>query len=162
MKIGELAKRTQCAVETIRYWEKEGLLPEPARTEGNYRHYTEAHLERLRFIRNCRTLDMGLDEIRQLLGLWDHPQENCGQVDALIDDHLDHVVTQIETLEALAGQLRELRQHCVEGRDINQCTITEVLTTSTVSVETSHSHLHAGRSHREVMISSAVMSGFPR
>src|SRR5690606_1012785 len=148
MKIGELAKGTQCAVETIRYWEKEGLLPEPARTEGNYRHYTAAHLERLLFIRNCRTLDMSLDEIRQLLRLWDQPQENCGQVDTLIDDHLDHVVTQIEALEALAGQLRELRQRCVEGGDITQCGIIEGLTTSTVSVEASHSHLHTGRSHR--------------
>lgn len=63
MKIGELAKATDCAVETIRYYEREQLLPEPARTDGNYRLYTQAHVEWLTFIRNCRTLDMTLDEI---------------------------------------------------------------------------------------------------
>lgn len=57
MKIGELAKRTGCPVETIRYYEREGLLPEPARSEGNYRQYTLAHVERLSFIRHCRSLD---------------------------------------------------------------------------------------------------------
>lgn len=60
MKIGELAKLTDCQVETIRYYEREGLLPEPARSEGNYRLYTQAHVERLTFIRNCRSLDMTL------------------------------------------------------------------------------------------------------
>ena len=63
MKIGELAKRTGCPVETIRYYEREGLLPEPARSEGNYRQYTLAHVERLSFIRHCRSLDMTQDEI---------------------------------------------------------------------------------------------------
>ena len=63
MKIGELAKLTDCPVETIRYYEKENLLPPPARTDGNYRVYTQAHTERLTFIRNCRSLDMTLEEI---------------------------------------------------------------------------------------------------
>ena len=71
MKIGELAKLTDCQVETIRYYEREGLLPEPARSEGNYRLYTQAHVERLTFIRNCRSLDMTLEEIRSLLNLRD-------------------------------------------------------------------------------------------
>ena len=69
MKIGELAKATDCAVETIRYYERENLLPAPARSDGNYRLYTQAHVERLTFIRNCRTLDMTLDEIRSLLSV---------------------------------------------------------------------------------------------
>ena len=69
MKIGELAKLTDCQVETIRYYERERLLPEPARSEGNYRLYTQAHVERLTFIRNCRSLDMTLEEIRSLLNL---------------------------------------------------------------------------------------------
>lgn len=73
MKIGELAKLTDCQVETIRYYEKEGLLPPPARSDGNYRLYTQAHTERLVFIRNCRSLDMTLEEIRSLLGLRDSP-----------------------------------------------------------------------------------------
>ena len=64
MKIGELAQIAQCTVETVRYYEKEGLLPSPARTAGNFRLYGLGHVERLRFIRNCRALDMSHDEIR--------------------------------------------------------------------------------------------------
>ena len=91
MKIGELAKLTDCQVETIRYYEREGLLPEPARSEGNYRLYTQAHVERLTFIRNCRSLDMTLEEIRSLLNLRDSPQDQCESVNALIDEHIHHV-----------------------------------------------------------------------
>ena len=69
LKIGELAKRTGCPVETIRYYEREALLAAPRRSEGNYRLYDDAHAERLQFIRHCRSLDMTLDEIRSLLGV---------------------------------------------------------------------------------------------
>ena len=85
MKIGELAKLTDCQVETIRYYEREGLLPEPARSDGNYRLYTQAHVERLTFIRNCRSLDMTLEEIRSLLGLRDSPQDQCESVPEFIE-----------------------------------------------------------------------------
>lgn len=64
MKIGELAKVTQTQAETIRFYEREGLLTEPPRSNGNYRLYGQEHLERLAFIRHCRSLDMTLDEIR--------------------------------------------------------------------------------------------------
>ena len=73
MKIGELAKATHTQVETIRYYEREGLLPETARTEGNYRVYGPEHVERLSFIRYCRSLDMALNEIRALLRMKDSP-----------------------------------------------------------------------------------------
>ncbi|MFP6812291.1 MAG: MerR family transcriptional regulator [Moraxella sp.] len=73
MKIGELAKRTGATVETIRYYEKERLLPEPFRSEGNYRLYNEEHIERLQFILHCRTLDMALDDVRILLEYWESP-----------------------------------------------------------------------------------------
>ena len=76
MKIGELAKLADCQVETVRYYEREGLLPAPARSGGNYRLYSSEHVERLTFIRNCRTLDMTLDEIRSLLALMDRPEGN--------------------------------------------------------------------------------------
>src|SRR5690625_3267562 len=76
IKIGELAKRTGFTVETIRYYEKEGLLPEPARSHGNYRLYGDEHIERLRFIRHCRTLDMALSEVRILLQYRDTPYED--------------------------------------------------------------------------------------
>ena len=64
MRIGELAKRTDCPVQTVRFYETEGLLPAPARTEGNFRVYGDGHLQRLFFIRRCRAKDMTLDEIR--------------------------------------------------------------------------------------------------
>jgi DNA-binding transcriptional MerR regulator len=73
MKIGELARLVGTNVETIRYYERDGLLPEISRTEGNFRIYGEAHAERLSFIRNCRSLDMTLDEIRVLLRFKDSP-----------------------------------------------------------------------------------------
>ena len=99
MKIGELAKLTDCPVETIRYYEKEGLLPPPARSEGNYRLYTQAHTERLTFIRNCRSLDMTLEEIRSLLNLRDSPQDQCESVNTLIDEHIHHVKARIDGLK---------------------------------------------------------------
>lgn len=83
LRIGELAQRTGTQVETIRYYEREGLLPEPARSEGNYRLYDRAHAERLSFIRHCRSLDMTLDEIRVLLQFRDAPEQNCGEVNAV-------------------------------------------------------------------------------
>ena len=76
MRIGDLAQATLCPVETIRYYEREGLLPAPARSGGNYRLYGTQHVERLRFIRNCRSLDMTHDEIRTLLAFRDGPEEN--------------------------------------------------------------------------------------
>ncbi|QCF25383.1 Cd(II)/Pb(II)-responsive transcriptional regulator [Hydrocarboniclastica marina] len=132
MKIGQLAKRINSPVETIRYWEKEGLLPEPKRSDGNYRVYTDAHLERLLFVRNCRTLDMSLNEIRELLRLWDRPQEDCGEVNELIDSHTRHVVAQIDALRSLEAQLRELRQRCTNSRAVENCGIIEGLTTGSL------------------------------
>ena len=77
MKIGELAQKTGMQVETVRYYEKEGLLPRIGRTDSNYRVYSDAHVERLLFIRHCRSLDMTLDEIRILLHFKDIPDESC-------------------------------------------------------------------------------------
>ena len=77
MKIGELARLAGTNVETIRYYERDGLLPVPARSEGNYRIYGETHVQRLFFIRRCRGLDMTLDEIRVLLRFKDAPHGLC-------------------------------------------------------------------------------------
>jgi len=148
MKIGELAKLTNCQVETIRYYEREGLLPAPGRSEGNYRLYGPMHVERLTFIRNCRTLDMTLDEIRQLLGLRDHPKDNCEGVNVLIDEHIDHVGSRIASLQALQTQLMELRKSCAEGREIDRCNILRQLNVSG-GVVADEASSHVGRSHRE-------------
>ena len=109
LKIGELAKQTGCLVETIRYYEREGLLLEPARSEGNYRLYTDIHVERLQFIRHCRVLDMTLEEIRNLLRFRDAPDGNCSEVNVLLDEHIEHVSKRIKELRFLQKNLRGLR-----------------------------------------------------
>lgn len=123
MKIGQLAQASATPVETIRYYEREGLLPTPARTEGNFRIYEAAHLERLQFIRHCRGLDMSLDEVRVLLRFRDAPASDCGDVNALLDAHIGHVSMRIKELRLLERQLKELRQRCTDAQASEACGI---------------------------------------
>ncbi|NYT78265.1 Cd(II)/Pb(II)-responsive transcriptional regulator [Alcaligenaceae bacterium] len=123
MKIGELARAANCGTETIRFYEKEGLLPEPLRTEANYRSYEQQHLERLRFIRNCRSLDMTHDEIRSLLAFIDRPHDNCGPVNALLDEHINHVNVRLAELKQLRDQLSTLRRRCANPQAVEDCGI---------------------------------------
>lgn len=124
MKIGDLARQTDTPVETIRFYEREGLLPAPARTDSNYRAYEAPHAERLRFIRHCRNLDMALDEIRALLRFKDHPEDDCGGVNQLLDEHIGHVSQRIRELRALERQLKALRARCPAVQDTtDQCGI---------------------------------------
>ena len=127
MKIGELAQVAQCTVATVRYYEKVGLLPEPGRTPGNFRVYGPAHLERLRFIRNCRALDMSHGEIHTLLGLTDHPGDGCGAVNAVFDQHMTHVEERIQELAQLKQQLAALRQRCQTEKAVDACGILQGL-----------------------------------
>ena len=127
IKIGELAKRTGTTVETIRYYEKVGLLPEPSRSDGNYRLYGEAHIERLQFILHCRTLDMTLDEVRVLLQYWDEPDQDCGNVDALLDAHIRAVENRMQELAQLKQHLTILRQKCVTEAPAISCGILNAL-----------------------------------
>lgn len=137
MKIGQLAAAAGTQTETIRYYEREGLLPAPARTDGNYRAYDESHVQRLAFIRHCRCLDMTLDEIRVLLRYKDDPQEDCGDVDALLDDHIKHVVDRIKELKALERELRTLRAACSDESANQNCGILDGL------AKASRTHDHA-------------------
>jgi Cd(II)/Pb(II)-responsive transcriptional regulator len=123
MKIGELSLASSTSVETIRYYEREGLLPAPARTEGNFRRYEARHLERLQFVRHCRGLDMSLDEVRVLLRVKDDPGAECGDVNTLLDAHIGHVSRRIKELRALEKQLKALRQCCAAARSAAQCGI---------------------------------------
>jgi Cd(II)/Pb(II)-responsive transcriptional regulator len=121
MKIGDLAKATHTKVETIRYYEREGLLHEAVRTMGNYRVYNVEHLDRLSFIRHCRSLDMTLEEIKTLLRYKDFPPEDCSNVNALIDEHIEHVAVRIKELKHLQKQLIDLRKNCSGTGLVNQC-----------------------------------------
>ena len=123
MKIGELANLTGVQVETIRHYEREGLLPHTRRSEGNYRVYDETHGQRLSFIRHCRSLDMTLDEIRVLLRFCDAPTENCGEVNALLDEHIDHVAHRVKELRQLEKQLKGLRELYRSAQDAEHCGI---------------------------------------
>lgn len=128
MRIGPLARLAGCAAETVRYYEKEGLLPAPQRSAGNYRLYGPQHLARLRFIRHCRALDLGLDDVRRLLAAMAAPEGDCGEVDALVDNQLRQVERRIAELQELASQLRQLRSRCQSGRAVKDCRILRELT----------------------------------
>lgn len=130
LKIGELAKRSGCLVETIRYYEKQGLLPHAARSQGNFRLYGAAHAERLQFIRHCRSLDMTLDEIRKLLQFRDAPEDNCSEVNILLDKHIEHVAHRIKELKVLETQLKVLRNLCQSTRATKDCGILQNLATA--------------------------------
>ena len=127
LRIGELAKRAGCLVETVRYYESEGLLPKPYRSQANYRLYEGAQVERLLFIRRCRSLGMSLDETRKLLCFRDAPDETCIGVDNLLDGHLAQVTGRISELQALKKQLQELRGRCHEVRTAKDCGILKSL-----------------------------------
>lgn len=142
MKIGELAQRTGCLVETVRYYERVGLLAPPDRSPNNYRAYNEHHAERLLFIRHCRALDMTLDEIRMLLDLRDRPEQNCLGVDELLDKHIGHVVERIESLSALETQLRSLRSCCLATDNTSECGILHVLGSKEASVGQAIQDIH--------------------
>jgi len=123
MKIGELAKRSGCSIQTIRYYEKEGLISVPARTDGNFRLYDIAALEKLSFIKNCRALDLTLSEIKHLIALQHSPGTPCEAVNDMIDAHLHIVETRIADLQNLQGDLKRLRHKCGHARSIDQCGI---------------------------------------
>lgn len=125
-RIGELARRTGCQAETIRYYESEGLLPAPGRSDANYRLYGEPHAERLGFIRHCRALDMTLDEIRALLALRDGAAD-CSGVNALLDEHIGHVAAKIAALQELQAELQALRARCNSTRPAGDCEILQGL-----------------------------------
>lgn len=127
MRIGELATAARTQSETIRYYERQGLLPEAARTEANYRSYDESHIQRLAFIRHCRSLDMTLGGIRTLLHFKDAPTENCAEVNGLLDEHIGHVATRVRELKALEKQLKALREQCVSDHLAADCGILDGL-----------------------------------
>lgn len=112
MQIKALSAATGVDVETIRYYERQGLLPAPARQANGYRDYGQPQLERLAFIRHCRALDMPLADVRALLTALDAPGPECGDVNTLIDQHLARVRARLTSLRALEKQLRRLRSSC--------------------------------------------------
>jgi Cu(I)-responsive transcriptional regulator len=133
--IGELGKATGTKVETIRYYERIGLLAKPERTSGNYRSYGKAELGRLSFIRRARDLGFPLDQVRALLSLSDDRTRDCATVDALARDHLAEVERKIADLTALRSELSALLDSC-KGGTVGDCRIIEALAPPATSGET--------------------------
>lgn len=142
MKIGELARIGNCTPDAIRLYEKEGLLPPASRTEANYRTYNEAHVERLRLIRNCRALDMTHDEVRTLLSTNDTRSTDCCPINTLFDEHIDQVGARIDELVKLRDELLTLRRKCRGQQAANTCGILRELTSrKTAAPKAKKSHL---------------------
>lgn len=123
MRIGELAGRASVDVQTVRYYEREGLLEAPSRTSSGYRAYGPQHLERLNFVRHCRSLDMPLAEIKRLIDLSSDARVSCEEVDALVRVHLDRVRAKRAALQQLEGKLEVLSSQCASGHRIADCGI---------------------------------------
>lgn len=130
MKIGELARMADCDVQTIRYYEREGLLESPEREASGYRRYADRHLTRLQFIRHCRTLNIPLSEVRQLLEYAQAPRQSCHAVDALLDEHIKRVRRQLMALTSLERQLAALRQQCKGANSKRSCAIIDSFRTA--------------------------------
>ncbi|MFX1675519.1 Cd(II)/Pb(II)-responsive transcriptional regulator [Paraburkholderia sp. A2WS-5] len=112
MRIGELARQAHCDVETVRFYEREGLLDEPERETNGYRSYTGAHAAQLNFIRHCRSLGIGLADIRMLRRYQADPSQPCDEVNQLIDCQIARIHEQVESMRTLEQQLRTLRESC--------------------------------------------------
>ncbi|GHC20842.1 MerR family transcriptional regulator [Aidingimonas halophila] len=126
MSIGALAERTQCKVQTIRYYEQIGLLPPPRRNEGNQRRYGEDAVKRLTFIRHARDFGFAVESVRELLEMADHPDLPCEEADALARHHLREVEARLARLSALRDELKRMLTQC-QGGSVNECRVIEVL-----------------------------------
>ena len=126
MSIGVLSGRTGCHIETIRYYERIGLLPPPPRSAGGHRVYGVDHLKRLTFIRRGRQLGFALKDVRGLLALVDGGGQTCDEVQALTLAHLDEVRLKIDDLKVLEGVLGAMAAVCEDGT-VPACPVIEAL-----------------------------------
>ena len=126
LTIGTLAKATATKIETIRYYERVGLLPRLGRTAGNYRSYSESHLARLSFVRRSRELGFSIEDVRGLLRLADQKKRDCASVGAIAGAHAADVERKISDLKALRRELRALMAQCEKGR-VDECRVLQAL-----------------------------------
>jgi DNA-binding transcriptional MerR regulator len=139
LTIGRIAAAAGCKVQTVRYYEQIGLLPRPARSEGNQRLYGKADVDRLMFIRHARELGFPLQAIRDLLGLSDRPEQSCAAVDAIARAQLAAVEQRIARLQALERELQRMIEECSGGR-IAECRVIEVLGDHALCETGDHQH----------------------
>ncbi|MFN3261181.1 MAG: MerR family transcriptional regulator [Pikeienuella sp.] len=123
---GDLARATGCNIETIRYYEKTGLLPDPPRTDAGYRIYSAAHATRLRFILRARELGFSMEDIRGLMGLEDGAAPTCAEVKERTERHLADVRAKIADLRRIEKVLSVTAARC-SGEDVPDCPVLETL-----------------------------------
>lgn len=123
MRIGELSRATGVDIETIRYYEKAGLLHSPTRRANGYRDYGTDQLERLAFIRQCRALDMPLADVARLLNFQHGAPTDCDAINHLVDEHLSQIRARIESMHVLEKRLIALRTLCAQGKTTIDCGI---------------------------------------
>ncbi|HMQ93458.1 MAG TPA: helix-turn-helix domain-containing protein [Amaricoccus sp.] len=123
---GDLARTTGCNIETIRYYEKTGLLPDPPRTDAGYRIYSAAHATRLRFILRARELGFSMEDIRGLMGLEDGAAPTCAEVKERTERHLADVRAKIADLRRIEKVLSVTAAQC-SGEDVPECPVLETL-----------------------------------
>lgn len=126
LRIGQLSEWTGCNIETIRYYERIGILPAPPRSENGYRLYGECHWQRLNFVRRARKLGFTLDEVRGLLRFVDGGYYTCAQIQALALEHVGEIRRRIEDLHRLEQALSEMAGQC-SGGEVPDCPIMEAL-----------------------------------
>ena len=126
VSIGELAKATGCKIETIRFYERIGILPPAPRSEGGHRIYDQVQMKRLNFVCRSRALGFSLKQVRDLLSLVDGGNDSCAEIKALTLDHLANVRRKITDLQRMESVLAETAAKCV-GNDLPDCPIAEVL-----------------------------------
>ena len=126
LNIGGTAKASGVSAKMIRHYEKVGLFPEALRTEGGYRQYTDREVSTLRFIRQSRDLGFSIDQIRELLGLWQDKRRPSRQVKALAQAHLQELDAKLRELGAMRATLAHLVNHC-HGDDRPDCPIVDTL-----------------------------------
>ncbi len=126
LKRGALSKRTGCNIETIRYYEQIGLMPDPPRSEGGHRLYDEEHLKRLTFIRRARELGFSLGDVRGLLALVDGGDYSCAEIQSFTLEHVNDIRRRIADLRRIERVLRDMASQCDDG-EIPECPVIEAL-----------------------------------
>lgn len=126
MTRGTLARDSGVNPETIRYYEKAGLMPEPPRSTGGHRIYDQSHVKRLAFIRRCRELGFNLNSVRELLGLVDGGNYTCAEVLNCTQSHISDIRSKIKDLQGMEQALIGMADKC-SGRDVPECPIVETL-----------------------------------
>ena len=129
MTIGALSQRTGCNIETIRYYERIGMIPKPPRTQGGHRLYAQEHLKRLVFIRRSRELGFSLEQIRELLRFADGGRYTCSRVRAITVEHLDDVRARMKDLKRLEKVLNTMASQCDRGK-VPDCPVIQALSLS--------------------------------